>query len=1556
MPICSDVMEPVRSAVTELISGVCMCFMVTVEGEKLYAAAFATSQAVRAELTDAAVVSQDEVTHAAATIVRSGCEASGAATSAVPAKDLDGTAAQPPSPQAAAAAAVQLSKGCQYWLRAAFQHNRSEIDSSQLSVLPITPAEQMLEKEFDPNSALMAMWALNTWKNKQSVSHARAGAMWICTQSTQCVCVFMCVTPVEQDVLDPMMEPLKRRLKKNLVSMRNSVHSPNSTVSVGDWSFIRADVIFHSDEKAPSAPSNLIQTCVENCVQFRHQALKEMETMKEEKSNKSANSRNDFARFNCIHKFTVNLCHLFFLTATRNQWISDELRKVLEAMQYFFVSASQCLYAAQQRCKKEDTAHMGRNSRGAASAAAAAADARKPAVDAAFRVSYEHAVSQVAVLAYHVLLVQTEYGGTIHSTTCLDLPSMVEACVLLRNHVAESLQPERFLEGLAVLEACTRDGSSGRLLADWAPHKQDARLFPLCLGSAVECASECMSADDPHSERRRLWGDSADVCGHLEVHLKHLRASKSLSDMLHFDTVLMMYAAILRMPLPSTPVSKSATPAPSTVSKSSSSPRVASKAGASAAKATGTHAAATVSHNKLDTPRTASASDKSGALRKTATLTSKADQQKKKGSHSSAESSEGEPKSNVRRKAASNTTANKKSARTKKSATSEVSESDSGSSSDGSDSGSSSSSKGSASSSSSKGSAPGDNEEDEYDGANQAVAEQKPSPTTLSTNVPPPVDVKQEDHTGDVVFVLNLKNPPTELLHFHDKLQSIVYRELNKRAVVVPFHHTQQAPPIFDPALFDSRLDASWLLPTFAKMTLGCVNDNGVKEKKHSCKTVDVNKLGSDAEQSSQLGSADAALYSPNRKIEVNAVQAFLIAQWEEVQQHAEACKSGGTWPGFHSVPSTMENRVYLKDGGREARKVKEHRRATSLFPMEDRLFDSVTDPANALTIQANNLVAGAEKALQALNAVCPMEASGTVEARAALESMLKKAQQDLLAGQQQLPVSPASSVQGEQSGQQEFFAHRTLIRALDERVKMDTRLLSNGSVAGKAFINPLYLDEARLHRLSLPRLSAVEFFGVDTCYIYLKDGFQFFNLHIEQMLFSFVHHQVSGSSQWYIIPFSELSKVYELAADMYDAFYPGADPALEPKQRTLLGRALLYSKQLFPPEQLLRQHKIVFEIKRLHTRDTLVAHGGFAHFGFSTSGGQTVSMASNSATDRWLEDGIPWLKDHYEFLDKLYDLVQKRSIDTLGSPLKDKSITLLPLEEVVRKTHFVTPDNFACSFLRGLYADLGVAFGLPDSQFEAKPNEALCSYPNTSRERAIAVRLACQRLVKRIHEQRPWKQATDTNSCVPSCDSSAPKEPNSTKPLKAHKCMLCRCCFNGAGDELWEDTPIHSALELQGPGHSTGELSLQAQLTTKPDSVPMDIATEEASVASNAAKRPASPAIVTSEPFGPAAKRQKSGGQSPSPADAASSAAAAQDPEPAEGTFQPAMDQVFTGVDIIPSPPTSLATTISASSSHSQSSTASLSPTSSASGSPEQHAHGNSGAQGARRSSRKKS
>ena len=154
----------------------------------------------------------------------------------------------------------------------------------------------------------------------------------------------------------------------------------------------------------------------------------------------------------------------------------------------------------------------------------------------------EECISQLAVLAYHVLLVQTKYG--IELPDALEqrkaLVGMKDACDMLLAHGGRSRQPERFLEGLCVLELCGH-ATSG-LLSRWYQRMQvqkdaKAAVWPAILQPALALRP-------------------------AEGRLSAIKASM-LADLSHWRIVLLMYAAIVKVRLP---VELTLAPAPSAAS------------------------------------------------------------------------------------------------------------------------------------------------------------------------------------------------------------------------------------------------------------------------------------------------------------------------------------------------------------------------------------------------------------------------------------------------------------------------------------------------------------------------------------------------------------------------------------------------------------------------------------------------------------------------------------------------------------------------------------------------------------------------------------------------------------------------------------------------------------------------------------------------------------------------------------------------------------------------------------------------------------------------------
>jgi hypothetical protein len=381
-----------------------------------------------------------------------------------------------------------------------------------------------------------------------------------------------------------------------------------------------------------------------------------------------------------------------------------------------------------------------------------------------------------------------------------------------------------------------------------------------------------------------------------------------------------------------------------------------------------------------------------------------------------------------------------------------------------------------------------------------------------------------------------------------------------------------------------------------------------------------------------------------------------------------------------------------------------------------------------------------------------------------------------------------AVDVSGGQSGDKaEFLADRILKRELFKCGETIRRAIgesddSDVSKAGRFILHSLYPHESVLQRTRLDNLSHIPFEGVQSSYVYIKENFQFFNLHIEQMLFSFNHHQLEGESLWIIVPFDQLDKLYEVGAELYEKLYK--PKGLSEAQLLTLGRALVLSKQIFLSPNLLRRHKIRFTEKRLRAGEILSAHGGCAHFGFSTTSGKTISVASNSCTDQWLKQGLEYLIDHFKFVEELRQLwcIQRTPSYPKGrkrAPRSRKGKTVPSfflgkpprvqyrdqLKDVYQLLHKAVnncPLIFVCAFLRGLYADLCLLLQVDGRE------RAVCSYPNVKAEEIVDFIEQIKQVLKLVHGKKLHeflKEMDDDCSCSP-CKKGAAKRAAARKSL----------------------------------------------------------------------------------------------------------------------------------------------------------------------------------------------
>jgi hypothetical protein len=280
---------------------------------------------------------------------------------------------------------------------------------------------------------------------------------------------------------------------------------------------------------------------------------------------------------------------------------------------------------------------------------------------------------------------------------------------------------------------------------------------------------------------------------------------------------------------------------------------------------------------------------------------------------------------------------------------------------------------------------------------------------------------------------------------------------------------------------------------------------------------------------------------------------------------------------------------------------------------------------------------------------------------------------------------------------------------------------------------HPLDMDAYRFHPSSLSCLAPLYFDGVDTSYMYGKCGFQFFNLHIEQLQFPFVHHQLTGESLWYLIPPTQLHKLDAVALDIITKFLRlheerDKDMLYDPASMGPIARIYLLSKQLFPPLSLLQEHGVKYLAVRVKAGQVLMAHGGYAHFGFSTSPAETNSLACNVVSLSWLQwGGLQFLEDYWEWVSTLSShklLAEPPAHQTPTAKMEPPNL-MCDAHASLPLALNTCPPAYTCRFLHGLLLDL---------QAEGQSQPTVVDYSSLDNQTKEEYRQQIQRILIKMH------------------------------------------------------------------------------------------------------------------------------------------------------------------------------------------------------------------------------
>jgi hypothetical protein len=352
-----------------------------------------------------------------------------------------------------------------------------------------------------------------------------------------------------------------------------------------------------------------------------------------------------------------------------------------------------------------------------------------------------------------------------------------------------------------------------------------------------------------------------------------------------------------------------------------------------------------------------------------------------------------------------------------------------------------------------------------------------------------------------------------------------------------------------------------------------------------------------------------------------------------------------------------------------------------------------------------------------------------------------------------------------------------------------------------------LFLDAYARHPQSLLRLASGFCDGVSNSFAYLKHGFQFFRAHVEQCLMPFVHHQLSGQSVWIIVACRDREKLLAVTHEMAQTRSTSNSASAAAKKRAgggdqdaLVTPIWFYSKSLFPPLSLLVKHGIRYRRVLLEAGQMLLAHGGCAHYGFSTQAGETYSFACNILDEHWLVAGGPeFVLQFFEWVSDLADLHADKDLQCRLAAYGGLS------EHHLAAALNTCPPAYTCCLLKAIRTDLQthvawcmdpVAVPAPRVHYTLAPDDVRIALANL--DDALAV--LHQPNVRQLYQRFCTSKGDSSSSAVCPCKEEKNDEPqlvqleenkHCASPYALHRLHSCmeriHCLVVGSGQGVDE-------------------------------------------------------------------------------------------------------------------------------------------------------------------------
>jgi hypothetical protein len=244
---------------------------------------------------------------------------------------------------------------------------------------------------------------------------------------------------------------------------------------------------------------------------------------------------------------------------------------------------------------------------------------------------------------------------------------------------------------------------------------------------------------------------------------------------------------------------------------------------------------------------------------------------------------------------------------------------------------------------------------------------------------------------------------------------------------------------------------------------------------------------------------------------------------------------------------------------------------------------------------------------------------------------------------------------------------------------------------------NLINTTDKRSLLLAVPNGYSCPGFNSPSYYLKLPDSF--FRMHWEQLFAPFYNYCWMGSTIWYAVRESDRDALETCLVHLVARRCEMSELDVAANKRLLW--ALVYSRQLFLDPFELQAYGVPVHRIEQTAGQVVVGKGTVLHWGLC-GGADSVNEAVNWLPVQWLEDGLPQLVKHMEWL---RDYVKAEKART-RQPQNTVS-NLVFDEHVQRMVGHHTPPKLTASLLNWILADLNLTRSERKCDYSALPEES---------------------------------------------------------------------------------------------------------------------------------------------------------------------------------------------------------------------------------------------------------